>query len=455
MSKQNSADQAECPADPPSQMDSDSPIPNHSSVNSNVLTPETQSQGPNQSPSGSSVQNTNFSPQCSYAVCVDAPGNQYYPPQHFNPLQQNQVVPASTPNRLYPPPQECQPPQGIPPQTLPGQTEAHTNKTHFSEEELDMMPAEDYVPTLKMPSAEELAEAERQEMTDIRKKELMTTKKFIQIQEGYTHDPTKYCCGACETNCHAASWILNVFAWCGITLLLLGIFVFGQPFIVGGCFALILFYVANIVESCCGRHFKYLIHLDKKHTFIQTIKDLQNTPPRIWWTCECYHYETRVRYITETYTDSNGNTQVRQRRETYEEKVVTATGCADFRYKYFTDDSGALNDAVHLFDAIRVDFSKTYTFGDDLTEKRYHRQREKFLDAYRYLDVHFDNADHWDLPGFKEHKMCLTDLKKRPCCMNACVYVLFILLTVPMFHRLWLDSVSLNAKFHINKIVFS
>ncbi|KAK2951033.1 putative Transmembrane protein 151B [Blattamonas nauphoetae] len=465
MSKPNSTDQLEFPAEPASQVGSGYPSPNYSAVNYNYVTPASQSQGPNQYPPGSGVPNAYYSPQSSYAVGVDAAGNQYTspqglptataPPQEYHPHQQYQVAPASAPSQPYPPPQECQPPQGVPPQTLPSQPSVNTNQTQFTDAELDMMPAEDYVPTLKMPSPEELAEAERKEMAPVRKKELMTTKKFVQIQEGYHHEPTRYCCGACETNCHAAAWVMNSLSWVGLILLILGIVLLGYPFIIAGSVVLGVFYIANIIESCCGRHFKYLIHLDKKSTFIQTIKDLQNTAPRIWWTCECYHYETRVRYVTETYTDSNGQSHTRQRRETYQEKVITARGSANFRYKYFADDSGALNDAVHLFDAIRVDFTKQYTFGDRLTEKRYYRQRERFLDTYRFLDVHFDHWDHYDLPGFKEHKMCLMDLKKKPCCMNACVYVIFILLTVPMFHRLWLDSVSLNAKFHMNKIVYS
>ncbi|KAK2946053.1 hypothetical protein BLNAU_19012 [Blattamonas nauphoetae] len=311
-----------------------------------------------------------------------------------------------------------------------------------------------YQPVPAMPVPIATVQGEDEEMKPVKRKHYQTHKDFVQIQEGVYHTPERYCGGACETDCYPASLIFMVFFWAGLAMLAVGIILRVTALLIAGAAVSGFFYLANIIESCCGRHFKYLTHLNDSDSFIDIVYGMRNSAPRIWWTCECYHYETRVRYVNETYTDSNGQQRTRQRRETYEEKVVTSSGIQDLHMKRWEDVSGNLTEAVYLFNAIRVDFTKEYHYADSKSQRHAMEQKELFLLQYRFRDSHFDWWEHFEIPGFRTNMMCMVDPKKKPKAMNAGLYVLCILLTVPFIYRRWIDKKSVSAKFHVCKSLY-
>jgi hypothetical protein len=66
------------------------------------------------------------------------------------------------------------------------------------------------------------------------------------------------------------------------------------------------------------------------------VEQLKRAPPLLSMICQCYHYETRTRYVTETYTEYVNEQSVmrtRTRIETYREKVVTYNGYETFHYR--------------------------------------------------------------------------------------------------------------------------
>ena len=64
----------------------------------------------------------------------------------------------------------------------------------------------------------------------------------------------------------------------------------------------------------------------------------------------CYHYETRT--ITETHTDSNGNSSTTTRQVT--ERVNTWSGNEEWIYSYFDDNSGELADEIRRFQTTKI-----------------------------------------------------------------------------------------------------
>lgn len=86
----------------------------------------------------------------------------------------------------------------------------------------------------------------------------------------------------------------------------------------------------------------------------------------MYFTCECYHFETRYRTVT-YYETVDGKSVQRTRTESYQEKVVTYSGSEDFRYKSSEDVSYQISDDIYCNDFIKIKFSHNYLFANEET----------------------------------------------------------------------------------------
>ena len=93
-----------------------------------------------------------------------------------------------------------------------------------------------------------------------------------------------------------------------------------------------ILYIIYVIVELCSPTFSYLIHKRSDVKLVDKMKQLFNSPPRIQFVCECYHYETK--YIT-TY-DSKGNSSTRRESR----RVVTRHATRQFNYYSSRDVSG-------------------------------------------------------------------------------------------------------------------
>lgn len=140
-------------------------------------------------------------------------------------------------------------------------------------------------------------------------------------------------------------------------------------------FLFLLVYAIYLSEAfCCSSTFQYLRKVNSTESVIEYMKRMYGTEPRLIMSMECYHYETRVVY----HTDSNGNSYTTTRQVV----VVTWTGSIDVDIVSWKDDSVPLRDEeVRKYQVTKVKLSKTFA-----ADEGYERQKFEFIAANRFRD---------------------------------------------------------------------
>ena len=142
------------------------------------------------------------------------------------------------------------------------------------------------------------------------------------------------------------------------------------------------------------------------------------------WTIQCYHYETRTRFVTET--DSEGRT--RTRTETYRERVNTHYSACHGRLatadvsETFVPATSKLNVALKSELDVRLtpDFMGAYS-----------RARNQFYSVNR-RDMHQDTHESFSVPSLVKAQRIQWVEGETPCwATDACMYMSALLLMGP------------------------
>jgi len=207
-------------------------------------------------------------------------------------------------------------------------------------------------------------------------------------------------------------------------------------------------YAVYFINCCVSGSARYLCNIHTTESAYDYVKRIKLVAPNIWFSIQCYHYETHVR--TEYYTDSNGNRQSREVSETV--RVNTYYGTETFRYSEWSDISGEFGH-IEKYDITKVTFSKTYAFGDTYSSQMYTTQRSAFIESNRHRDTHYDESEHYDISGYKPKLLSLTDVTKKPFCLNIGWYLLLSLVGLSWFYRIWMERVCVKTAFTFTKRV--
>jgi len=170
----------------------------------------------------------------------------------------------------------------------------------------------------------------------------------------------------------------------------------------------------------------------------------QNGVPSILWHMECYHYETRYRTVTSR--DANGN--MTSRTESYQVKVVTWTGSANFQYSSWRDLSTDVADLAE-YQITRVRFYKYFVFADDNTRNSYFFQKQYFINVNN-RDTHYNFSESFDILGYIGRAISKTT-SEIPLCLNVCGYLFISLFMVEVFYTYWLIRISPKKTFTYTK----
>jgi len=224
---------------------------------------------------------------------------------------------------------------------------------------------------------------------------------------------------------------------------------------------------AYLLNSFRASILGYLWNLNAVEDVVAYIRRLQTTPPQLGFSCECYHMETRTRYVTEHYTeyqheyDSSSKssrsvpvTKTRQKLETYQERVVTFSESERFVFARWEDISEKLTDTIYQYQATRVDFSFTVDAGDRATQKRYNTVKQNFIARNQERDSSFEFSEHCRIEDFHPKMLSIVDLKKKSPLMHWSCYVVFTLCGLSWPYRIWFDRKTVYGAFMFRKRVF-
>lgn len=284
---------------------------------------------------------------------------------------------------------------------------------------------------------------------------LVSNETQIQIQDNLYHQQEQHYCGY---SLHYCSAFLNFGLWAAILFfIIMAAIAHSQPRTVlidrlwlAAYVCLPIIYLIYMGESLFSSTSKYLWNLNYAEDVTSFIYRLQHIAPVVWMECECYHYETRHRHVHKT--DSNGRSYTET--EHYEERVTTYRGKENFQYGRFEDLSGAVHSDLLTYNAVRIDFSKSWVAGDPMTQAAYSSQYNAFKAHNMYRDTHFNIWEGMDIPGFTEKMMTLVDVKVTSPVMSWTGYFLISLFTLSYPYRMWLERNSFKAKYHFTKRVF-
>ena len=250
-----------------------------------------------------------------------------------------------------------------------------------------------------------------------------------------------------EDNCcyNATCWIFQITTWATLIISII-VAIKGSA----GVFASFgISYLVYIILEFCSPTSKYLCNKTSDQGIYQKMGAHFQTPPVITFHCECYHYETRIHYRT----NSDG------KRESYTttERVTTYRESYNLPYYSERDVSGLfyLNCDKAMVEQkfyIKLELVEEINFADAISVYDYEESKAAFWRRNRFRDVHFDFRESRTIPGMKHHNLVKLTTEE-PCMVN---YFWFFLGTVFMFAeflRMYIDSCCVYQKFKVRKLV--
>ncbi|KAM9424723.1 transmembrane protein 151B [Pholidichthys leucotaenia] len=175
---------------------------------------------------------------------------------------------------------------------------------------------------------------------------------------------------------------------------------------------LAMLYVVYLVECWhCFSKTAMLAHAEFQEVY-ERVQRLQQATPCIWWKAISYHYVRRTRQVTRYRNgDAYTTTQV------YHERVNTHASSSEFDYARYgvKDVSKELLD-LQLHPAVRLRFTKCFSFSSARAEAAYLTQRARFFGENEGLDDYMEAREGMHLKNvdFREHILAFPDPAHQP-----------------------------------------
>ncbi|KAK2899699.1 hypothetical protein Q8A73_012828 [Channa argus] len=175
---------------------------------------------------------------------------------------------------------------------------------------------------------------------------------------------------------------------------------------------LAMLYVVYLVECWhCFSKTAMLAHAEFQEVY-ERVQRLQQATPCIWWKAISYHYVRRTRQVTRYRNgDAYTTTQV------YHERVNTHASSSEFDYARYgvKDVSKELLD-LQLHPAVRLRFTKCFSFSSARAEAAYLTQRARFFGENEGLDDYMEAREGMHLKNvdFREHILAFPDPTHQP-----------------------------------------
>nr|XP_015807857.2 transmembrane protein 151B isoform X2 [Nothobranchius furzeri] len=175
---------------------------------------------------------------------------------------------------------------------------------------------------------------------------------------------------------------------------------------------LAMLYVVYLVECWhCFSKTAMLAHAEFQEVY-ERVQRLQQATPCIWWKAISYHYVRRTRQVTRYRNgDAYTTTQV------YHERVNTHASSSEFDYaRYGVKDVSKQLLELERHPAVRLRFTKCFSFSSARAEAAYLTQRARFFGENEGLDDYMEAREGMHLKNvdFREHILAFPDPAHQP-----------------------------------------
>ncbi|XP_056431553.1 transmembrane protein 151B [Gadus chalcogrammus] len=213
---------------------------------------------------------------------------------------------------------------------------------------------------------------------------------------------------------------------------------------------LAMLYVVYLVECWhCFSKTAMLAHAEFQEVY-ERVQRLQQATPCIWWKAISYHYVRRTRQVTRYRNgDAYTTTQV------YHERVNTHASSSEFDYARYgvKDVSKELLD-LPLHPAVRLRFTKCFSFSSARAEAAYLTQRARFFGENEGLDDYMEAREGMHLKNvdFREHILAFPDPTRPPWYSRHRVFWLASALLLSWPLRVVSEYRTAYVHYHVEKL---
>ena len=244
-----------------------------------------------------------------------------------------------------------------------------------------------------------------------------------------------------KTTCaNCAKKFLNILLW----LAFISIFVF--PILnIKILIAIIIFailYIIYLFVEFSSETFSFVRNIKYDESMIDYMGQLFKQHPYIIFCCECYHYRYHRRR-----SGSSSRT-----------RVVSRTSQKEMPYYSWKDISGLFNLDYENAKYVNKPLIKLYlkpeiNFADEISYYDYIKSKKDFWENNRYYDQYIKYWEKRGIDKLIEYNLICLDKRKKPCCLNCGVYVLYTLLMLGEIYKCYVDKYCIAQHFTIRKLV--
>ena len=208
-------------------------------------------------------------------------------------------------------------------------------------------------------------------------------------------------------------------------------------------------YFLYLALQCCSPTAQYLRHKKSGEEMYDKMGSLFKTHPNVTFHCQCFHYEI----IHYTSRDKDGTTH----HHTSREKRITYSESYSIPYYSSRDVSGLfyLNcDEAHAKKKfyIKLKLKEEINFADEISYMDYEYYKEQFWRRNRFRDVYMEFNETRTIPGLDHHNLVKIG-QSDPCIVSFGWFMIFTLLTIVEFYKLYINSFFVYQKYKIRKLI--
>lgn len=213
---------------------------------------------------------------------------------------------------------------------------------------------------------------------------------------------------------------------------------------------LAMLYVVYLVE-CWHCYSKTAMLAQAEVTEVyERVQRLQQATPCIWWKAISYHYVRRTRQVTRYRNgDAYTTTQV------YHERVNTHAASSEFDYaRYGVKDVSKELRGLKDHPAVRLRFTKCFSFASARAEAAYLTQRARFFGENEGLDDYMEAREGMHLKNvdFREHILAFPDPARQPWYARRKVFWLASALLLSWPLRVVAEYRTAYVHYHVEKL---
>ena len=183
------------------------------------------------------------------------------------------------------------------------------------------------------------------------------------------------------------------------------------------------------------------------------VRRITTNTPTLLEEAHCYHYETRTRQVSNTVTDSDGNSRTEYTTETYEELVTTHTERINISFARVFDHS-EVPDLASQSMLCRVTCLKSWIPTRE-TESVYTNIKQRFHAKHMTCDTCRTFSSLMTIVDFRDKVLTCNNKEDIPFAVKHgyTIYIVMSFCLLSWLYRVYLSGVSIDMTLHVKKTV--